>query len=431
MKDTIVYEEYIIAELLNNKSLKLVDTLSKADFKIYGGLFESIRELKETNGEIGLLQMISKSGYSKSELLSIMSLFTVSSQIESNIKSLKEIRAKDQLERIIKKFSSRKIEDPNVFIDKLQVEIMAVSSTSNKRHITYKEAYYKELEILKEKSKNKDVNDMKIGLKKIDKCTGGFHKGELTTIAARPGVGKSLYGLQIATALAQKNKKVLIISAEMTAGEITQRNMVRYTNVRGISIREGVLKDIEVKEINEAGKRKEFENIIIADTIYEIGNIKSKIIEVNPDIAIIDYIGLIDDEAVKGNQREKLSSITRKLKRITNEFNMPIIILAQINREGSFRPKMKDLKDSGTIEEDSNNVYIISEPDSETINGLVKCGSLKREYINKVKESNRKLMLIDIAKQRSGVSGIAPILFNPNKLCFEDWSEIDGNDKYN
>lgn len=206
------------------------------------------------------------------------------------------------------------------------------------------------------------------GLSNFDDWCGGFHNRELITIAARPGMGKTTALLSIASkASIEGDIPGAFFSLEMTNVDLKNRLAAKATGIPYSNIRQGKLSMSELSSCLTYFERIDKSNLIIIDriNIHErlIEKIRSLFAEKHIRYVIIDYVQLIKLMQRSGDRTSDLSDITRDLKGLANELNIPIIIIAQLSRKvdtrTNRRPILSDLKQSGSIEEDSDTVIFI------------------------------------------------------------------------
>ena len=227
-----------------------------------------------------------------------------------------------------------------------------------------------------EKHNGTGDESIKTLIRKIDNYTGGFRRKSLNVIGARPGAGKSGLAIQLAHNFSEKqNFKTLIFSLEMSESENIERLLAnhlslttkdRYTN---FEIIKGFINDKEKLNSFVEGAEKFTNNrIFIYDNIFNIDNIRAKTIELvkskSIDVVIIDHLHIIKSH--EQNEIDRLTAISGKLKVLAKECNVPVICLAQLNREVEKRtdkkPILSDLRGSGSIEQDSDTVSFIYRP---------------------------------------------------------------------
>jgi len=269
---------------------------------------------------------------------------------------------------------------------------------------------------------NNDEKGMSFGVKFLDDIIGGLFKGELTTIAARSGVGKTALALQIMLNCMEQGYKVLFISREMSKEQVFMRNITKKT---GIST-----KYMKTKEIDEEDWRKIIEimsdyskkNLIyINDKISTISGLRKRIRELKPDLVIVDYIQLMSVEGSMQNREREVASLSRELKNITLDFNMPVIQLSQLNDEmKDFRPwGERPMRDSKAIFHDSNNVIYIHEPVNSDFDEAVENIKKNKNDVLSARKNGIKLVDLIVAKCRDGETNMRHYCYNGPRLHFQ------------
>lgn len=202
--------------------------------------------------------------------------------------------------------------------------------------------------------------------KKLNQVIGGYRSGGMYVIAARPGVGKTMFALQNAFDLAE-NGGVMFFSLEMGRGELVKRLMASQASVFAESIAGANLGERDFKAI--ASKRNQFQRkLVIEDKPgLNVNKIRAAYRRANRETQInaivIDYLGLMSDIKRSGSRYEKITNISNDLKQLARELEVPIIALHQLNREvesrSDPRPNLSDLRDSGAIEQDADVVMLM------------------------------------------------------------------------
>ena len=260
---------------------------------------------------------------------------------------------------------------------------------------------------------NTELTGVPSGFSDLDKMTTGFHENELIIIAARPGVGKTAFSLNIATNVALRTKRpVAIFNMEMSAEQLLMRMISAVGGVDSKKLRTGRLEHNDWKRVNEAlsqlGDTKLFIEDVSGLTISEIKAKCRKLKNTEKDLGlvIIDYLQLIQGSArYAGNRVQEVTEISRGLKTMAMELKVPVIALAQLSRSVETRenkkPTLSDLRESGSIEQDADIV-----------------GFLYREdYYKNSAEVNAPTEFI-IAKHRAGSTGKVNLLFEKNLSNF-------------
>ena len=270
------------------------------------------------------------------------------------------------------------------------------------------------LEFLAE-NKN-EITGLATGLYDFDKITTGLHAGELIIIAARPAMGKTAFALNIATNAAKiQDKAVAVFNLEMPAEQLATRIISSLGQIDGYKLRTGKLLNEDWKRVNEAMSQLSGTNLMIDDTAgISIGEIRAKCrrlasSEHGLSLIVIDYLQLISGGKNYGtNRQQEVSDISRSLKTLALELNVPIIALSQLSRSVETRedkrPIMSDLRESGSIEQDADIVAFLYRDD----------------YYNKEArtEDNNSISELIIGKHRNGSTATIELLFKKNTSTF-------------
>lgn len=258
------------------------------------------------------------------------------------------------------------------------------------------------------------VSGLSSGFRGIDEITNGFHSSTLTILAARPSMGKTAFVCNLAHWF-MNTGMALIVSLEQSKLELAERFLAIESRVDGHAIRKGRLEPAERAAIlDAAAKLSERGNMYIDDTagrsVAEIRSICRRIKRKHGlSVVIIDYLQLIEPEDKKAPREIQVATISRRLKGLAKDLNIPIICLAQLNRGVELRedkrPKLADLRESGAIEQDADVVSFLHRPDAYD------------------PEDRPGLAEIIIAKHRSGPTGIVNLQWRKQTMRFEDGYE--------
>ena len=290
---------------------------------------------------------------------------------------------------------------------------------------TIQEALRQAQENLERMSKNKSaITGLPSGFIDLDKSTSGFHEGELIIIAARPGMGKTAFALNIATnAAAKTDKAIAIFNLEMSADQLVNRMISSVGQIENDKLKTGMLNENDWKRYTEAMSELADTNIYIEDnasiTAPEI-KAKCRRLAGNPKglgLVIIDYLQLVTTGGRVESRQVEVSEISRSFKTMAMELKVPVIALAQLSRgveqrRESNQPKLSDLRESGSIEQDADLVLFIN----------------RQDYFEaKTADNKQNIVPVDliIAKQRRGSTGLIQLLFELNKSCFKSFSPAD------
>jgi replicative DNA helicase len=320
-------------------------------------------------------------------------------------------------------------EDLTHILDDAEKKILNVvkeRQTSDFIHI--KDAIAIAQENLEKLSQNKsDITGIPTGFYDLDKATSGLHAGEMIIVAARPGMGKTAFALNIATHAAQNTKKAVAISnLEMPAEQLVNRMRSAVGRIDSYKIQTGNMTHEDWKNINEANSQLADTNIQIVDdagiTAAEIKakcrNLANK--EEGLGLVIIDYLQLVTSGGKRPESRQQeVSDISRSLKTMAMELKVPVIALAQLSRSAEKRennqPMLADLRESGSIEQDADMVLFINRSDYYKA----------KEQLDSSKNVPADVI---IAKHRKGSTGKFSLLFELNYSHFANYlaTETDG-----
>ena len=269
---------------------------------------------------------------------------------------------------------------------------------------------------LKEKSLNPALSGISSGFYDLDSLIQGFQKSDLIIIAGRPSMGKTALSLNIALNIIQDSKlPVLFFSLEMSKEQIMYRILAMETNINQMRLRSGKLYQDDWVKLNKIIKIIAKLPFFIDDTSnLSISDIRSKLKTIlfeqsQIGLIIIDYLQLMQNSKSKTENRvQELSQITRSLKIIAREFNIPIIALSQLSRNVENRidkkPILSDLRESGSIEQDADLVLML----------------YRNKYYSSQNLDNQDSQLIElsIAKQRNGPTGTVKLNFDEKRTKF-------------
>lgn len=267
---------------------------------------------------------------------------------------------------------------------------------------------------LKTKSLNPKLAGVTSGFYNLDSITQGFQKSDLIILAGRPSMGKTALSLNVASNLIKNEKlPVLFFSLEMSKEQIMYRLLAMETNINQMRLKSGKLYQNDWIKLNKMIKIISKFPFFIDDTFnLSIQDIRSKIktilFEQNQlGLVIIDYIQLLQNSKLKTENRvQELSQITRSLKTIAREFNIPIIGLSQLSRNVENRvdkkPILSDLRESGSIEQDADVVLLLYKNKSQK-QGLTQTS---------------QIIEIIVAKQRNGPTGTVKLKFDEEQTKF-------------
>jgi replicative DNA helicase len=206
---------------------------------------------------------------------------------------------------------------------------------------------------------------IRTGFSELDKITTGLNKSDLILLAARPGVGKTSFALNIASNVAQKGTKVAIFSLEMGKEQLGGRILSSLALIQGKKLRTGELSPEDFIHLADAAAKISKAPIYIDDTAaITVPEMKARLRRVKDlGLVIIDYLQLMSSPTKSDNRVQVVSEITRSLKIMAKELNVPILVLSQLSRDmekrSNHKPMLSDLRESGSIEQDADIVIFL------------------------------------------------------------------------
>ena len=263
-----------------------------------------------------------------------------------------------------------------------------------------------------------DITGIPTGYYELDKITSGFHPHELIIIAARPGMGKTAIALNMVNNIAINAKKsVALFNMEMGAEQLAMRMLASVGQIDSGKLKTGNLEHSDWKRINEAVSRLSGSRIFIDDTAgITVNEIRAKCrrLAASPsglDIVVIDYLTLIQGNSKSGaNRQQEVSDISRALKTMAMELDVPVIALSQLSRgieqRTDKKPMLSDLRESGAIEQDADIVAFLHCSDEE-------------------REKENSLMEFVIRKHRNGPLKDIPLIFQRNTSTFANVANFE------
>jgi replicative DNA helicase len=300
-------------------------------------------------------------------------------------------------------------------LDRAESILFDVSQrTSNKDFASIEQVlheYYDRIEAIQQNPGG--VVGVPTGYHDLDEATGGFQRSDLLILAARPGIGKSSLAMGIAHNAAHKGSRVGVFTLEMSREQLVQRLLSVETGVDSQQLRLGYLTDDQWQLVSDAIGRLAQLPIYIDDTagltIHEVRSKARRLqAEVGVDMLIIDYLQLMQGSARRdGNRVQEVSEISRNLKMLARELNVPILACAQLSRAVESRtshiPMLSDLRESGSIEQDADVVMFIH-----------------REEMYNPETEKKGIAEVHISKHRNGPLTIIPLRFFSRTTKFAD-----------
>jgi len=357
----------------------------------------------------------------------VTSLFTFVPTAANAAYYIEILKEKHTLRQVIltcNEFSARSYEEQeNVdeFIDAVEKKIFEIAQGRfGDRGFQIKNSVMDALENIEKLYERKgEVSGIATGFEDLDKMTDGLHPGEMIVIAARPSMGKTAFAMNIAEHVALNLKHaVAVFSLEMSSQQLVQRILCSRARVNLQKVRDGFMADRDFHNLTSAAAILAESKIYIDDaggmSILEL-RAKARRLKAQHDIRliVIDYIQLLrsSSKRAQDNRQIEISEISNGIKALAKELSIPIIVIAQLNRNPEARtggkPRLADLRESGSIEQDADLVALL----------------LRYEYYAETDEDKANTAgeaELIIAKQRNGPVGEVPLTFIKEFTRFED-----------
>lgn len=398
-----VIEKSMLYHVIFEKEIYLLDENDFQDVK-NKEIIKAINKIKSKNEEVSMLSIkaeINNSSYDVMSYLATLIDYSYATSGDAVYKRLINMSQKRKMLNLLQEaiIQTKEAEEIDIVSQKT-IHSMNEILNINEKEKTFLEQVVETTEKIEKNTTSKTDYSLYTGMIELDKILCGLHKEELTIIGARPGVGKTTFALQIAEHIAQNNVETAIVSLEMSEYQVIQKMLAKRTKVNSYKMRLGTLEAEELGEIGRASAELAelpIHLITKARTLQQIENIARKLSNRGKlGLLIIDYIQLIKNKGKFNSREQEVADITRTLKLLSLELNIPIIGLCQLNRNATKQePSLADLRESGAIEQDADNVIFLYKEDEQNGNIID--------------------ITVKIAKQRAGEVGKIYMKFNkPN-----------------
>lgn len=408
---------------------QIADLIEPEDFysPAHQKIFSAIRDLQSKNKPVDLVT-VTDCLQSRQEFDSIGGFVYLASILEKTVSSAhivsyaQIIKEKSLLRKLIhtttdiieRAYTSE--QDVDVLLDQAEAEIFKVGEKKSTQGLV------NSMEIVRESvkkiealyQKGEDLTGVGTGFTELDRMTAGLHGGELVIVAARPSMGKTAFSLNLASHAAVREKKhVAYFSLEMSREAVMMRLLASEARVSMSEVRTGKVLDSSWPKLIAAASTLSESPLFIDDTSaispFEIrARCRRLKARHELDLVIIDYLQLMDLKLRVESRERAVSEISKNLKMIAKELNIPVIALAQLNRgvEGRSdrRPMLSDLRESGSIEQDADVIMMLYRDD----------------YYDKDDPEKQGQAEIIIGKQRNGPTGTVKLKFEAKFNRFKD-----------
>lgn len=417
-------EQSLLGGLLIDKDaiVEIAETLQPGHFyrsEQHGQIYSAILELFEKREPIdlitvteilkqkGVLDKVGGSAY----LAELVNTVPTASHIQSYAQIIKEHAIRRQLIANSTKFVDEAFNeslDIHTVIENCEQSIFAISQQHLKRDfIQLKDALAQSFDRLDDLQKSSGkLRGIPTGFRDLDNKLAGMQDSNLIILAARPGLGKTSFALNVAQhAAVIANLPTGIFSLEMSQEELVDRLLVGQANIDGWKLKTGRLDEKDFESISHAMGQLAEAPLFIDDTPgATLSEIRTKArrlqVEHGLKLVIVDYLQLIQIRSFQDNRVQQVSEISQGLKNLARELKVPVLAISQLNRSvearGTKKPQLADLRESGSIEQDADVVMFIYREDSENLSDVT----------------------LDVQKHRNGATGEIKLMFVPERTRF-------------
>lgn len=435
-------EEAVLGAMMleQNALTDVIDILKPETFykESHQKIFSAIHELFANSQPVDILtvtQVLKKRG--ELEVVGgayYISMLTNRVASAANVEYHARIVLQKFLQRELIRISSEIIKDSyedskDVFdiLDKAEKELFAVSETNLRRNYDDMRSLLKEAVMQIESAKNQEghISGIPSGFSALDRITAGWQKSDLIVLASRPGMGKTAFVLSMARNMAVDFKKpIAIFSLEMSGVQLVTRLISSEAELDANKLKRGQLQQYEWEQLNARINTLTDAPLFIDDTpalsIFELrAKCRRLKAQHNIQMVIVDYLQLMSTGTEnRSNREQEISNISRSMKSLAKELNIPVIAISQLSRAvetrgGSKKPILSDLRESGAIEQDADMVLFIYRPEYYKITEDEKGNSTEG------------LAELIIAKHRNGSLGEVPLRFIDRFAKFADYESED------
>lgn len=426
------------ALMLDNKAIvQVADILTPQDFYKSGhdAIYETILKLYEKHQPIDILSVTSKlkeksllkeigdSSYLAKLIESVPSSFHVNHYAKI-VKEKKILRDLITTANDINEKAFNPIDDLENVLDDVEQKIFSISRHSvEKKFLPIREDLANAYERMEKLSRGENqMRGLSSGFPELDAYLSGFQNSDLIVLGARPSLGKTAFALDIARHVATKEKKsVGIFSLEMSRDQVIDRLIAAEAQVPLWHLRTGQIKNEDDFELIQGALDRLSQSLIFIDdtpspNILQMRSMARRLqSEFGLSMLIVDYLQLIQPRTTSDNVVQQITEISRGLKSLARELNIPVLALSQLSRAVDQRevkvPRLSDLRESGSIEQDSDVVLFIYRKDRDKTN---------------VSADEQNMAEIIISKHRNGPMGSVKFYFDANRVSFRSLDKIHG-----
>lgn len=432
LPNNLIVEQEVLANAMQNKTaaVKAIEGLYEADFynELHRKIFSAIRTLFSLNKPIDLLtvtETLERNEKIDADTITyIANIYANNEGLSSNQDAYIDILKEKSILRSLAEFSDEikalSLEDKSPaknVLEKAEKELFEISQGGLRNSLTALEDIMSETvqTIMKRLQNRGELSGVTTGFTDLNSLLGGFQKSDLVLLAARPSMGKTALAVNLAVNAAKAGKKVAMFSLEMSKTQIGQRILAAFAQMNLSSLFKGELEGTDLVNLITASNELSNYNLHIDDTAaISLIELKAKLrrlkMEEGLDLVVIDYLQLMTTGERIENRVQEISQISRGLKAIAKELDVPVLALSQLSRaleqRPDKRPKLSDLRESGAIEQDADIVMF-----------------LYRDYVYNKETENPNLAEVIVSKHRNGPIGVVNLIWKDEYTRFFDVSK--------
>ncbi|OAI25073.1 MULTISPECIES: replicative DNA helicase [Methylomonas] len=376
------YEETIVGILLRNPEAMTKHEIDERYFHEWRSVIIACKEISAKGDEVDILSIAEH--MNRRDLLATLNAIRQESSgalanLQRYLDGLRDIWRAEQMGAVLTASLAelRNGGEVDAIISQLMQSTMAAATAEAKSHNHgIKKALGKFLDRLDLMLESKDAGGMglKTGISDLDKVLGGLHPSDMVIVGARPGVGKTSFGVSVMMNLAKQGKRVAMISSEMSVDQVMLRITSLEAGIAGNKLRDADLDDSEWTRITAMTNRLVNMSIRIYDKpVVNVSDVmlrsKAWMVDGGVDFIVVDYLTRIRPVKSIGNQNLDVGEVVTGMKNVARSLNIPVMVLAQLNRDAANRrPIMSDLRDSGIIEQEADQILMLYRDNENPLN---------------------------------------------------------------
>lgn len=264
-----------------------------------------------------------------------------------------------------------------------------------------------------------EIKPVGTGINDLDALIGGFYPGELTIIGAKPGTGKTVFGMVMALEAARKGRKVGVMNLEMLDAQYGSRIFSNLGQVNAMSLRKGAISQEEWQQIAQAaGELTKLPAAFLFNSRY-LEDLIAAVRTKELDLLVVDYMQLVQTRQKFESERLRMGHISWALKELAIEMRIPVVAMSQLRRPdvgaADKMPSMRDLRESGNLEADADGIILLHQPESVKDNYVY---PPDRENFEIWKKKGLRYIAMKVEKQRQGSVGVVSVLFEGARMRY-------------